>query len=211
MTYIYTLENRIITPHSYTYSDFGGNEFLKNYFFDRENRLSNIAEHFQTINIKGLITVVDLFLGEEENCIELTKFSINSSFQTIDLLRSLLFSLRWNQSPEAALWLPKLIQRFEVSKKIYSSYGEGFRKGAGSFDALDLYYIFGLCISLYYSKSSNLQLLSSLLKLNDLLLSLPISSVKDKFYFECVPALVSFEVASIKQLIEDNNVCSLDV
>jgi hypothetical protein len=76
------------------------------------------------------------------------------------------------QSKSAGAWLDRLVQRFEVTKKIYDAYQPGFRKGEGSHYSLRLYSLFALALCLFYAQTRDLRYLNSLLKTCDLLCSL---------------------------------------
>jgi len=101
------------------------------------------------------------------------------SINTGDLLHAWLnsfldFSPGSDDGRTALQWLDRLLQRFEVSKKLRASYLPGFRKGEGVDDDVGLYRQFALVLALAYAHQQELQYLSTLLKVNDLLLSLPL-------------------------------------
>ena len=60
-----------------------------------------------------------------------------------------------------------------MTKKLYTEYPPGFRKGNGANDDIGLYKQLAIVLALAYVQNQNLQYLSTLLKVNDLLLSLP--------------------------------------
>lgn len=98
--------------------------------------------------------------------------TIDKEMHTLDLLRGLTATeLLGTQDVDVKYWLDKLIQRFEVTKKIYQTYPSGFRKGYGSNESLYLYWLFSLLLGLFYVRTLKLKYLSSLLKVNDLLCS----------------------------------------
>lgn len=77
------------------------------------------------------------------------------------------------QLTEELLWVGRLVQRFEVNKKLFAAYRPGFRKGVGASNDLWLYCRFALVLALAHTRYKGLQHLSTLLKVNDLLLSVP--------------------------------------
>ena len=104
------------------------------------------------------------------------------------------------QSVSGSLWLDRLIQRFEVSKKLYTRYQPGFRKGQGESGQVDLYRQLGLVLCLRYHATGQLRYLSTLLKLTDLLCSLPPTDNPAGPEAELVGLIVSAEVAAVRAL-----------
>ena len=96
-------------------------------------------------------------------------------------------------------WLDYLVQRFEVTKKIYKIYLPGFRKGNGETDIIRLYWLFSLSLTLYYAKTKNIKYLSTLLKINDLLCSLGSYFIR-KVPIQGLELVLLIEVDSIKSL-----------
>jgi hypothetical protein len=105
----------------------------------------------------------------------LVSFSPDIETTTLDLLHSLLIGIFNGQGDEIVIkeWTDRLAQRFEVSKKIYEKYQPGFRKGSGQNDILYLYGLSALMFSMQYKRLQNLKYLNVLLKINDLLTSVP--------------------------------------
>lgn len=100
------------------------------------------------------------------------------TLDTDSLLDALLASLLDRSSDsncksETMLWVDRLSQRFEVRKKLFSRYFPGFRRGDGADDNIHLYKKLALLLALAYAGKGKLNHLSTLLKVNDLLLSLP--------------------------------------
>lgn len=63
----------------------------------------------------------------------------------------------------------KLLHRFEVDGRIYSIYGAGLRNGWGTYNEVRLHLLMSVLFSICYALTQNLQFLSSLLKVGDLL------------------------------------------
>ncbi len=77
-----------------------------------------------------------------------------------------------NSTSDGRIWLNRLIQRFEVTKKIHARYRkEGLRAGEGPHDDLQWYAELSLILAMEYVNTGNLRFLSTLLKLNDTLAS----------------------------------------
>ena len=111
-----------------------------------------------------------------------------------------------NADSDYKIWLDRLVQRFEVSKKLYEEYQPGFRKGQGENKSIILYWLFALTLCLYYIKTNHLKYLSTLIKINDLLTSLPLEDlflVIPTFGMELV---LSTEIISVTMLAEAKGV-----
>ena len=80
---------------------------------------------------------------------------------------SLLDALECDPVPD---WIDRLVQRFEVTKRLYATYDARLRKGDGPVDDLTLY---ARLAALLARDTARLDRLNALLKLNDLLLSQP--------------------------------------
>ena len=199
MNYPYSATNRLQYPHAYMYSPYGGADFLHGYVEDRLERLRALGassalpcgakEARLHAVLHGLLAEqgdfppsgIDLPFGSPEvpQCRPLQHvFSLKEPVKTDTLLEMLLYRLvnGGGGVAEALLWLDRLLQRFEVSKKLFAEYLPGFRKGAGAGDDVGLYQRFALVLALAYAHRNGLQHLSTLLKVNDLLLSVPAES-----------------------------------
>jgi hypothetical protein len=96
------------------------------------------------------------------------------STSTLNLLHALIaVQLTNTQNANTKIWIDRLVQRFEVTKKIYESYAPGFRKGEGVNTSVRLYWLFALALCLFYVRYRQIKYLSTLLKICDLLCSLP--------------------------------------
>jgi len=210
MTYLYTQEDRLKQPHAYMYTAFGGAGFLQSYSEDREQRcmmllnqasmppaedcwvshafttLRNLigTEQLEALPLSRLTatyqTVCEDEIPYQPGCLQI--FSVEQYTDTSELLKCLLATLilDWDES-DREFWVRRLVQRFEVSKKLFSGYQPGFRKGEGGFTNIRLYGLFALCLAISYERTGHLQYLSTLLKLNDLLLSLEPIDINNAF------------------------------
>ena len=77
------------------------------------------------------------------------------------------------------LYLNKLIRKFEVRKKIYSSYDQDFREQFGRFDDLEIYLKLKIALIIYYVHNLDIKYLNTILKISDTLCSQAISSLKN--------------------------------
>lgn len=99
-------------------------------------------------------------------------------------------------------WLDCLVQRFEVTKKIYESYPPGFRKGEGANSSIRLYWLFALALCLFYVRSNKIKYFSTLLKVCDLLCSLPENALREHIPVNGLPVVLATEIISVQMLAE---------
>ena len=98
--------------------------------------------------------------------------------ETSTLLHGLVASLLLdNSGSDCKIWLDRLVQRFEVTKKLYEKYQPGFRKGKGGNRSIKLYWLLSLVLCLYYAKTNQIKYLSTLIKVSDLLTSLSLDDL----------------------------------
>ena len=118
----------------------------------------------------------------------------------------LIYEKNSDEYNEALVWVDRLLQRFEVNKKLRMEYLPGFRKGLGKDDDIRLYQCFSLILSLSYLQQGGLQYLSTLLKLNDLLLSLPkeILVGNDSYGYWAMGTIV--ELFAVQKLASSNGI-----
>ena len=138
----------------------------------------------------------------------LESFSLDRNVETMSLLISLFNSILSNleHSPLRKIWIDRLVQRFEVTKKIYERYKPGFRKGEGKSEHLILYALFAMVLSIYYYKNKNLKYLNTLLKINDTLISV-VDKLKDDYPAIFMAYLsASCEVCFVEKLVKSNGI-----
>ncbi len=131
----------------------------------------------------------------------ITSFDIENEINTEKLLSSLIFT-QLNIEDEELIkeWLDRLVQRFEVTKKLYETYPAGFRKGQGIKDNIRLYWLFSLMLALYYVRTTNIKYLSALLKVSDLLCSLSDDILVSETPLQGLSLILSIEFLNIKLL-----------
>ena len=157
----------------------------------------------------GLDTTIKVDTSNSYNIAPLSSFSTDSMINSQDLLEALLSS-QINKDDENLIkvWLDLLVQRFEVTKKLYESYPIDFRKGKGKSNIVHLYEMFAFSLTMFYSSTKNLKYLSALLKVTDLLCSLERETLNNNINAHCFSLVLLIEVLSIKSLsknIEEAN------
>ena len=229
MSYPYSEVNRLETPHSYMYTPYGGANFLKGYFESRRTalRLMGPGSFDPPMEFDRLwVRAISSFLGErvgslfsDEEGVRLfgsaqllSAFKISEPVETYALLESLLSDLllisigRIDATDDSKTWMDRLVQRFEVTKKLSVSYLPGFRKGEGARDQVELYCRFSLALVLFYRQTRDLKYLSTLLKVNDLLCSLPIEVLDRSGFVQGLGAALGMEMRFVDELSETQGV-----
>lgn len=126
---------------------------------------------------------------------------------TINLLHALIAVQLTNiQNTNTKVWLDRMVQRFEVTKKLYESYPPGFRKGDGTNTSVRLYWLFALALCLFYARSNEIKYLSTLLKISDLLCSLPENVLQGHIPEHGLSAVLAAEIVSVQLLTEKKGV-----
>lgn len=143
----------------------------------------------------------DGLLGELANGLE--RITTNEQVTTLDLLRALIaLQLSDDQIASTKVWIDRLVQRFEVTKKLYESYRPGFRKGEGTSTSVRLYWLLALSLSLFYVRSNEIKYLSTLLKISDLLCSLPADMLQESIPEHGLLAVLATEIIAVQRLSE---------
>jgi hypothetical protein len=137
----------------------------------------------------------------------LDEISLVDSVKTLGLLHSLIAVQLINVHDfNTKLWLDRLVQRFEVTKKVYEIYPTGFRKGEGGNTSVRLYWLFALALSLFYASTNEIKYLSTLLKICDLLCSLPDQMIIEDIPQNGLSIVLATEVVSVQLLAEKKGV-----
>lgn len=173
-------------------------------FLDRE--LSDeFGEFFKTvIDWENSIKLDNHILDNVDSNIEnLSNFNVNYEINTEKLLVSLLNS-QLNEGDENLIkfWLDLLVQRFEVTKKLYESYPVNFRKGEGKNDIIHLYWLLSLSLALFYCATKSIKYLSTLLKVMDLLCSLDEKLLSQDIPPQGLTLILLVELLSVKLLLK---------
>ena len=152
VNYSYATGKLLDKPNTYFYTNFQGQEFLNSW---KQNRLAAIADGIEAINpsqdIGKTVTV---------------SVEINT--------RLLLLGLINNEQDDSDYWIDRLIKKFEVTKRLYSSYQQlpphRPSEDAGFYE-LDLYLLFAELLIKIEKDKSKLQSVNALLKVMDTLVS----------------------------------------
>lgn len=160
VAYSYSARNLLSEPQHYMYAKFEGLAFLRSYISAREQHVGQVKGELTDIAAASTSALKD--------------FSETASVEIVPLLQALIAEqLRNPHSKEVTYWWRKVVQQFEVSKRLYAAYGPGFKKGSGDYMNLEPYALLALSSTLHYRATGTLVALNVLLKLVDLLCSQP--------------------------------------
>lgn len=215
MTYLYTQEDRLKFPHGYMYTPFGGSKFLDDYINNRLNVINRIdgCNYLRTDSEISLCQMLiksvsddicDRRISDEGriNCDQ-----ISEQINTNKLLKEIIEKqISGNYGGNVVLWLDKLVQRFEATKRLYDYYPPGFRKGYGEYQRIEQYWLMALALCLYYEKFKKIKYLSTQLKLTDLLCSQSTNQLNVGVPLRGFSLLIKLEVTYVRNLINQAGV-----
>lgn len=175
--YKYTSKNLLDFKEHYHYSTFSGTKFLEDFIKSRELYLKKI----QNKKNGNLNNWFDNFFKETINK-ESTSFLLS----------------RFLKNGENRGFVIKLHKKFEVHKRVYVSYDLNDMKPKSLDIEILNFILLGLSLSKLYQESSFLGYLNSILKLNDIICSIP---ANENFLFsEVIENLIKSEIGFIRNL-----------
>ncbi len=162
-SYSYTSKNRLKHPEKYEYTQYKGTLFLDAYEQNRKTLLKKLPLVGNDIDI----------IVKEYN---------NDSHGTTKILIDMYMFMNHGSID---MQIFKLVQRFEVSKKIFDNYAEEtWKRTSEEFSDIKNYLLFGIVLIRAYKLSQNISkklvLFNALLKLNDLLISINIQNEEEQ-------------------------------
>jgi len=133
----------------------------------------------------------------------MNNFSLEQSVETSILFDTLFASILLDlKNINNKIWLDRLVQRFEVTKKLYEEYLSGFRKGRGQNNLIKLYWQFALVLSIYYSETYQIKYLNTLIKVCDLITSLPFKDLTRDIPEFGLDLILSTEIVFVEILLK---------
>jgi len=204
-SYRYPRKNLFSYKEKYEYTSFEGKEYISSYLNIRAELISNLNTKVKTLNsfypienkenflFQGKIPVSQYFIERE---LTYKEANLEGRVETkVILLNWLKFFEEGRIDEKIFLQILTLLQRFEVSKRLYETYTiEGIKKGGEIIECLDVYLLFGLLLvkSLFATASLERKVIffNTILKVCDL-----ISSVPERLSTPC-------EIALAKELFE---------
>lgn len=100
-------------------------------------------------------------------------------------------------------WSNRLIQKFEISKKICKIYKPNLRIGSEKNDTIRVYWLFALSLTIFFCTTNKVKYLNTLLKVSDL-----ICSLDNKFLSKDIPLnnlmlIIYIELLSVKLMLKN--------
>ena len=204
------------------YSKFYGVDLIKDYFIKRNNYLEmykisefDNSDNLHYLNIANIILnyikndrlnynetagVYNKNILNEKNLNFLQKLSktnqyiINNKIYTYDIMMWLLSSILTDSNIVSSREILEIfIRKFEVSK-IYEYYDNSFKKLNNNFSIIELYILFSLSLSISYCKGENIKYLNTILKLTDILTSLPKKTISSKSVQFGINLIINYEM-----------------
>ena len=185
-------------------------EKLQLFIYPRINKLLNkiLVERFSNdlllkklnYNIKKKIE-----FHNHNKCKPLSSFSIKKEVE----IKSLLFSLINSQVNQkntklVKFWLDLLIQRFEVTKKIFPNYKVNFRKGNGNSNIASLYLMLAISLILFFCSTEKIKYMNTSLKVSDLICSLDTKYLVKVIPIDTLSYILLIELLNVKLLLKNN-------
>jgi hypothetical protein len=169
--------------------------------------LESFCPHIKQEEVKSIHSRIN----DDPDSLQINKlmvnFSIEQSVETSILLDTLFASILLDVNNVInKIWLDRLVQRFEVTKKIYEEYLSGFRKGRGQNNLIKLYWLFALVLSIYYSETNQIKYLNTLIKVCDLITSLPFKDLTRDIPKFGLDLVLSSEIVFLEILLKAKGV-----
>ena len=159
-TYPYASGNLLVSRNTYFYSAYGGHAFLDGWMAQRG----------------GVLAALPSAAREAPASLGPAEAPGAEGAETARLLEYLLRALgasRGSIPEDVAAWLARMIQRFEVTKRIHDAYGPDFRaRDREAYRAIRLYLRFAEVVEDAYRCGGSLPCLNALLKCLDTLSAL---------------------------------------
>ena len=153
--YPFTAGNRLEDRNTYFYIPFNGQEFVNAWMDNRERTLAALEVEPEIIDFMPHGSLSDI------------SFPVNTSTLMSVLMNAL---VEKNDLETLYAIINKLLQRFEVTKRIHSSYPENYRASAGTpYDDFSLYVKFACLLQKVYENNSKLYYINGLIKVIDTL------------------------------------------
>lgn len=187
--YRYVEQNRLEHRHHYHYTPYEGRDFLHAYLAQRTGWMRALQTRDSHSDADGFSSAgtPEATVAVVKHC--LTRIAADSTAEPLptrldgwrswDVLHSLC-ETTFGMGPLSARdrkRLDNLVQRFEVTKRIYAAYDLQNKPLDRQYDAPESYAVLSLICLDEYRRSNNLKYLNASLKLLDLLGSLPLNSL----------------------------------
>ncbi len=108
-------------------------------------------------------------------------------------------------NPALVRWLDEFLKRFEVSKRLYARYTAAFRRVGDEQAPVSSYGLLSLALAVGYRRTNRLKWLNGLLKVNDVVCSLP-PTLLDRTDLVLAVAAIDSEGQAVRHLAETQGV-----
>jgi len=181
-TYQYSEKDLLENPQKYQMSPFLGTNFLISFFKSRKNYLKKL-EKIEKIFLELDEVIKQLSINYSKNTLD---DFLKTNIETEEILSLLLINFSNPIDNDITKILNEFIKKFEIKKRLYSSYDGNFKESSSLYSNLRNYLILSTLCMLAYKKNKNLKYLNTSLKLNDTICSqinkLQINLEKSLFY-----------------------------
>lgn len=165
--YPYTETNLLENPQKYQMSPYLGKNFLIIFFKSRENQLKVLEKTGK--NFLELDEIIkQLSINYSKNTLD---DFLQTNIETEEILSLLLIKFSNAIDNGITKILNEFIKKFEVKKRLYSSYDRNFKESSSLYSNLRNYILLSTLCMLAYKKNNNLKYLNTSLKLNDTICS----------------------------------------
>jgi len=188
MEYEYSKKNLFENPEKYQKTPFYGREFITAYEKSRIEALKIIEGEKIPKNIRKTILSIK----------EIKKSRNDTNQNLIKILKEIISN---NENEKI---INQFIKKFEISKKIYSSYDDTWKKNSSNFSNISNYIMLTTICVLKYKSDYNLKLINVVLKLNDLICS-QIKNITTELDLELCRYNIENELKFIKQIQENSS------
>ena len=152
MAYKYITSNNLNEKQAYTYSEYRGIAFIKDYLYTRQSCLDHR---------KSLVGGISCNVATESNPVKKDLAEICRKLKGEQCSKEVLDLVNW------------YTKSFEVRKRLYTKYDEtGKPENGAGFEDYENYLMFADCLVLAYKRTGCLKYFSCLLKVDDTLLSI---------------------------------------
>jgi len=161
--YPYTETNLLENPQKYQMSPYLGKNFLINFFKARKNQLK-VLEKTEKNFLELDEVIKQLSINYSKNTLD---DFLQTNIETEEILSLLLINFSNSIGNDITKILNEFIKKFEVKKRLYSSYDRNFKESSSLYSNLRNYLLLSTLCMLAYKKNKNLKYLNTSLKLND--------------------------------------------
>jgi len=193
-------------PERYRFSKSGDAAYVRSFLDLRKNKISEILktlgpptplprlgrEYPMLINLFRSEQKLEHLLGfipQDEIILPVEFSSSCEEFSTRKMVSLIVLKLLEGKPEEQKERLDALIRKFEVFRKIQSTYDNNLKKIGEDADNMALYAYFSLALLLSFSKGKCLKSLNTALKVNDMLTSRELSSEQPETLVLCAATL----------------------